>query len=423
MSNQHYVTITYYKEREFYFLSYAIQTKEGFIPKEIEQFHESDKGLFLERIKALQEEFPNNNIVSLSLNARQSISNKENRNKASATIFKDNYVVQDQIDVGDIPTTLYFSPFAILYEQYKSSLDDSLKLIIGLFDRKLFMMFATSSKIHQSWIIGTRGLSEKQVAERVYKSMQAYYKISYSFADHLEMLVTDESPKLLKVLREELSLHITLTQNSIHNLLHMMGGSQEKAQSSFIKSFKPIECTYSALHDEESNELKEKDIVTSTTSSKTQKRVKEDLSDIQLEEKKSEGLIEGIKSLFLGSDQQRDNGIPYMAAVPLFVVLAAGGYFMTQNGKLSNQILSKETQIAAHKMNMLLADKSQKIFSAMGKDGELQTLEVSTKGVNIKGIVWGIEPLKKRLKGIEPDGKFEINPLENFMTEFIFKSK
>ncbi len=28
-----YVTISHYKEREFHFLSYAIQTEEGFIPK------------------------------------------------------------------------------------------------------------------------------------------------------------------------------------------------------------------------------------------------------------------------------------------------------------------------------------------------------------------------------------------------------
>ncbi len=38
MSNQEqYVTITHYKEREFYFLNYAIQTRDGFIAKDIEQ--------------------------------------------------------------------------------------------------------------------------------------------------------------------------------------------------------------------------------------------------------------------------------------------------------------------------------------------------------------------------------------------------
>jgi len=242
VSNQKkYVTITHYKEREFYFLNYAIQTKDGFISKEIEQFHESDKEKFIERIRELQVEFPNNQVVSISLLANQSIHQEEDRNRVSAEIFPQNFVIQDKIDVGDIPTTLYFSPFAILYQQYKDGLTDKLKLIIGYFDRKLFMMFATSDKIHQSWTIGTRGLSEKQIAERVYKSMQIYYKISYSFADHLDMLVSDESPKLLKVLREELSLHINLTQNSIHNLLHDMASSNKKAQNSYIKTFKKIE--------------------------------------------------------------------------------------------------------------------------------------------------------------------------------------
>lgn len=422
MSSQQYVTITYYKEREFYFLSYAIQTEEGFIPKEIEQFHESDKAKFIDRIEMLQSEFPNHHVVSLSLNARQAIASEENRNKASATIFKDNYVIQDQIDVGDIPTTLYFSPFAILYEQYKETLDDSIKLIIGLFDRKLFMMFATANKIHQSWIIGTRGLSEKQVAERVYKSMQAYYKISYSFADHLEMLVTDESPKLLKVLREELSLHITLTQNSIHNLLHMMAGSQEKAQSSYIKSFKSIEYGAPMTHEEKLSEVKEVEMLQrASTPNPTQP--KENLKDIQLKEKRTGGLMEEIRSFFLGSGKQPDSGIPYMAAVPLFMVMAMGGYFMVQNGTLSEQLVAKEKQIASHKANTVLASKSESVFSAMGKNGELTIAKISAKSADLKGMVWGIEPLKKSLLGVYPDGNFKVNALENFMTEFTFKSK
>jgi len=235
-----YVTITYYKEREFYFLNYAFHTSEGIFPKELEQFHESDKEKFIDRIKALQEEFPNNQVISISLVASQSIHQEEDRNRASAEIFSHNFVVQDKIDVADIPTTLYFSPFAILYQQYKDGLSEELKLIIGYFDRKFFIMFATADKIHQSWTIGTRGLTEKQMAERVYKIMQIYYKISYSFADHLDMLVSDNSPKLLKVLREELSLHIDLTQNSIHTLLHNMGSNDEKSHNSYIKTFKKI---------------------------------------------------------------------------------------------------------------------------------------------------------------------------------------
>jgi len=219
MRNQEkYVTITHYKEREFYFLNHAIQTNDGFIVKEIEQFHESEKEKLIERIRLLQSQYPNIQIASVSLAPDQKVTNTEDKNRATAKIFDNNYVVQEHIDLSNIPTTLYFSPFAILYEEYKKKLDNKLTLLIGLFDRKLYMMFATNEAIHQSWVIGTRGLSEKQVAERVYKSMKAYYKIAYKFADHIEMLVTDESPKLLKVLREELSLKILPTQNNIHNL-------------------------------------------------------------------------------------------------------------------------------------------------------------------------------------------------------------
>ena len=236
MGNQQYVTITHYKEREFYFLNHAVQTHDGFIAKDMEQFHESEKEKFIERIRELQSQYQESQIISLSLDLNQKVVSEVDSNKASGKIFENNYVVQDKIDIGNIPTTLYFSPFAILYEEYKNRLDDKLTLLIGLFDRKLYIMFATKEKIHESWIIGTRGLTEKQVADRVYKSMKAYYKISYKFADHIEMLVTDESPKLLKVLREELSLNILLKQNTIHRLLHHMGGEPKRATSSFIKS-------------------------------------------------------------------------------------------------------------------------------------------------------------------------------------------
>ncbi|MCH9740775.1 MAG: hypothetical protein K0U38_08060 [Epsilonproteobacteria bacterium] len=426
-SQEQYVTITHYKEREFYFLNYAIQTEDGFIPKEIEQFHESDKTKFIERIRMLQSQHPNNQIVSISLNAKQTISEEEDRNKASAEIFKHNYVIQENIDVGDIPTTLYFSPFAMLYQQYKEGLDNNLKLIIGLFDRKLFMMFATSDKIHQSWIIGTRGLSEKQVADRVYKSMQAYYKISYSFADHLEMLVSDDSPKLLKVLREELSLHITLTQNSIHNLLHGMAGSAEKAKSSYIKSFKRIEHKprrenlnmQSSDLDDHAEERR-----VANKNSNSVKSTKENLNDIKLKDSQNRGLFENIKSLFFGeSTKSTAPTNPFMAVLPLLVVLAMGGYFSMENGTISDKLSQKKIQITAHKTNTMLVSTSDKVFKAMGKNAELKKAIISTKGVNIKGMVWGIEPLKKSLGEIYSDGKFVIKPLENFMTEFSFTSK
>ncbi len=420
MSNQQqYVTITHYKEREFYFLNYAIQTKDGFIPKEIEQFHESDKGKFIERIRLIQSQYPNNQIVSISLVAKQSINQSEDRNRASAEIFKNNYVIQENIDVGDIPTTLYFSPFAILYQQYRKGLTNELKLLIGYFDRKLFMMFATSDRIHQSWIIGTRGLSEKQIAERVYKSMQAYYKISYSFADHLEMLVSDESPKLLKVLREELSLHITLSQNSIHNLLHQMASTDEKAKSSYIKSYKKIE--YSIDTNPVSSTLEDEKIT-----SKVYDRVRvadENLGDIKLKDQKKRGLFQKIKGLFGSSSEGRDSTPILASLLPLILVLGMGGFFSMKNDAILGKVIKKELQISAERNNLELVEISEKIFKLMGKNAELKKAIISTKGVELRGLVWGIEPLKNSLNKIYGNGKFVIKPLENFMTEFTFTSK
>ncbi|MCK5854546.1 MAG: hypothetical protein KAG56_04945 [Sulfurovaceae bacterium] len=416
MNNQQkYVTITHYKEREFYFLNYAIQTTDGFISKEIEQFHESDKEKFIERINILKEEFPNNQVVSISLLANQSTHQEEDRNRASAEIFTNNFVVQDKIDVGDVPTTLYFSPFAILYQQYKDGLNDELKLIIGYFDRKLFMMFATSDKIHQSWTIGTRGLTEKQIAERVYKSMQAYYKISYSFADHLDMLVSDESPKLLKVLREELSLHIDLTQNSIHNLLHDMGSSDEKAQNSYIKSFKKIE----SYKEEKSKKSIDKDDF-------ERKHVLDDkLDDITLLKKEDKSFLETMKGMFSSSPSTEGSFISrsLTSTLPLFAVFAMGGFFYLQNEDISNKLSFKNAQILAQQTNIRLAKVTDNVFLAMGKNAELKKATLSTKRIDIKGIVWGIEPLKNSLNDIYTNGKFDIKPLENFMTEFTFKSK
>jgi len=415
VSNQKkYVTITHYKEREFYFLNYAIQTKDGFISKEIEQFHESDKEKFIERIRELQVEFPNNQVVSISLLANQSIHQEEDRNRVSAEIFPQNFVIQDKIDVGDIPTTLYFSPFAILYQQYKDGLTDKLKLIIGYFDRKLFMMFATSDKIHQSWTIGTRGLSEKQIAERVYKSMQIYYKISYSFADHLDMLVSDESPKLLKVLREELSLHINLTQNSIHNLLHDMASSNKKAQNSYIKTFKKIESI------KEIKEKKEK------KDEFERKHVLDDkLDDIALLQKENKSFMETVKGIFSSSPSTKGSFMTrsLISTLPLFVVFAMGGFFHFKNDDISNKLFLKNAQISAQHTSIELAKISDNVFLAMGKNAELKKAILSTKKIDIKGIVWGIEPLKNSLNELYSDGKFDIKPLENFMTEFTFKSK
>jgi len=411
-SQEQYITITHYKEREFYFLNYAIQTEDGIIPKEIEQFHESDKSKFIEKIRMLQSKYPNNHVVSISLLANQTTSQQDDRNRATAKIFNNNFVTQENIDVGDIPTTLYFSPFTILYQQYKNVLDDKLTLLIGLFDRKLFMMFATKDKIHQSWTIGTRGLTEKQVANRVYKSMQAYYKISYSFADHIEMLVSDDSPKLLKVLREELSLHIELHQNSIHNLLHGMASRQELANSSYIKSFKKIEVSKKSL---QSKLIGSSDTITPIKRKNDFISQKESLSDIKIENKKDGTILDSFKSLFSGAS--------VASAIPLLVVLAIGGFFSIKNDTILNQIAQKNMQISAHKTNLDLVLVSSQLFKAMGKNGELKVANISTKEIDIRGVVWGIEPLKNSLGKLYKNGKFVIKPLENFMTEFSFTAK
>ena len=411
MSNKkQYITITHYKEREFYFLNYAIQTREGFIPKDIEQFHESDKIKLIEKIRQLQKKYPNHHIVSISLIANQIVSQKSDPNRASAEIFKDTYVTQDEIDIDDIPTTLYFSPFAILYEHYKDTLSDKLTLIIGYFDRKLFMMFVTKNKIHQSWIIGTRGLTEKQIAERVYKSIQAYYKISYSFADHIEMLVAEENPKLLKFLREELSLHIELSQSNIHNLLHHMASSQEIAKSSYIKSFKKIEIPQNIQEREESSSREARHV-----------RERHNLEDIKIDNSSQRGIFDKFKSFF--SREYDENPSVLATMLPILIVTLVGTFFYLKNSEISNKIALMDTEINSYKNSVALRDISKNIFQAIGKNGEIRKAIISTKGVDIKGIVWGIEPLKVNLKKLYKDGKFMIKPLKNFRTEFSFISK
>lgn len=404
-NQQQYVTISHYKEREFYFLNHAIQTHDGFIPKGMEQFHESEKEKFIERIRLLQSQFPLSQTVSISLASTQSVTDKEDENRASAKIFDNNYVVQERIDIGDIPTSLYFSPFAILYEQYKNKLDNKLTLLIGLFDRKLYIMFATQDKIHESWTIGTRGLTEKQVADRVYKSMKAYYKISYKFADHIEMLVTDDSPKLLKVLREELSLNIVPAQNTIHNLLHHMGGSQKRAKSSYIKSSLP----------QTAEETKKSD-----APSKVNNNAQESLDNIRLNGQSTEQPSHIERAPVLNNGTVRNTLI---SLIPLLVMLGVGTFFTLQNNKVVNDVKLKELQVFAQKNNALLATTSHNIFSSMGKSAELKNAIISNSNIELKGVVWGIEPLRNSLNELYNDGEFVIKPLENFMTEFSFKSK
>jgi len=421
-NQQQYVTITHYKEREFYFLNHAIQTHDGFISKEMEQFHESEKEKFIERIRQLQSEHPYTQIASISLATNQTVTEEEDTNRVSAKIFNNNYVIQEKMDIGNIPTTLYFSPFAILYEEYRKKLDSKLTLIIGLFDRKLYMMFATEDKIHQSWVIGTRGLTEKQIADRVYKSMKAYYKISYKFADHIEMLVTDDSPKLLKVLREELSLSILPTQNSIHNLLHHMSGTPSRATSSYIRSSLAT-TQHSSPHQSIKNNL-----VDTNDFISAQNDTMDNLEDIKLNESTFTGtslsFMDKMKLLFSNKKSQRGaSGKQFLSLVPLLFIVAIGAYYSMQNSKLLGDIIVTESQSYSQTNNTLLAMNSNDIFSAMGKNAELKNAIISNSKVELKGVVWGIEPLRNTLNELYSDGEFIIKPLENFMTEFSFKSK
>jgi len=408
MSSKHYVTITHYKEREFYFLNHAVQTNDGFIAKDSEQFHESEKEKFIERIRTLQTQYPTHQVISLSLSANQIVKEEEDPNQASAKIAKENYVLQEKIDIGNTPVTLYFSPFSILYEEYKHKLDDKLTLLIGLFDRKLYMMFVSKEKIHESWTLGTRGLTEKQVANRVYKSMKAYYKISFKFADHIEMLLSDDSPKLLKVLREELSMSIFPTQKTIHALLHNMGSDSRKFIGSYIKSYLSTnnmqklntEGEASFYNAEQTDSLKDLKLNTA--------------SNINANNQSSSSFVDKIGSL---------TSISLFSFLPLLAVLLVGGYFTLQNNALTNKLTLIEHQSYAQTDHTLLAQTSKDVFSAMGKSAELTFANISNEKIELKGMVWGIEPLRNKLTELYPNGEFVIKPLENFMTEFSFKSK
>ncbi|CAA6811263.1 MAG: Unknown protein [uncultured Sulfurovum sp.] len=418
MSSKQYVTITHYKEREFFFLNHAIQTNDGFITKGIEQFHESEKESFIERIRNLQAQYPTHQVISLSLTANQVVKDKEDPSQASAKIFKENYVIQEKIDIGNVPTTLYFSPYALLYQEYKHKLDDKLTLMIGLFDRKLFIMFATQDKIHQSWTMGTRGLTEKQIADRVYKSMKAYYKISFKFADHIEMLVSDDSPKLLKVLRDELSMSILPTQKTIHQLLHFMGAEPRRFSSSYIKSFLST--------NQENVKIQNNPNATGFNTETTEDIALNSLDDIRLNGSKQTQTMNKIKSMFGSSkkvETQKTNSVSLLSFIPLTFVLLAGAYFTVQEETIQKKLELVESQSYAQTNNTLLSLNSKDIFSAMGKSAELKFAKISNEKVELKGVVWGIEPLRNALTELHNDGEFIIKPLENFMTEFSFKSK
>jgi hypothetical protein len=277
------------------------------------------------------------------------------------------------------------------------------------------MMFATEDKIHQSWVIGTRGLTEKQIADRVYKSMKAYYKISYKFADHIEMLVTDDSPKLLKVLREELSLSILPTQNTIHNLLHHMSGEQSRAMSSYIRS--SLSSTYTSI----ANNLQNDDLLQSSV----QSDALHTLEDIKLNSSNPNNSFLDRCKLFFKSSSNPRGGVAQtlLSFVPLLFIVGLGGYYTVENEKILREIVVSESQIYSQTNHALLATTANDVFLSMGKSAELKNAVISNSKIELKGVVWGIEPLRNSLNELYPNGEFVIKPLENFMTEFSFKSK
>jgi len=411
MKNE-FVSITYYKEREFYYLSHAIHTKEGFIAKEIKQFHETQKEDFLENLEKLKHEHPNHEVVSISLSEEQIVTENVKDSDICSKIANNNFVVQRKLDTLGIPTTLLFSPFSILYQEYKNILNDNLTLIIGLFDRKLFMMFATKNKIHQSWVIGTRGLSEKQVAQRVYKSMQAYYKISFNFADDVEMLVSDDSPKLLKAIHEELGKRISLAQNNIHNLLHAMSAMSDCSKMNLIPRTTK-ETPKETLEDIRLHNIHQK----TQPEFKTQPRESYDYDSSQ----ESESFLDKLKTLF--KPKKSTSPLSLVALLPFLFSVITGGIFFLKNDQIDKTLSLREAQMSAQMANQNLISISDKIFRAIGKNGEIKMGTISEKSISIKGIVWGIEPLRESLIGIYNESDFIIKPLGNMTTEFSFKTK
>jgi hypothetical protein len=73
--------------------------------------------------------------------------------------------------------------------------------------------------------------------------------------------------------------------------------------------------------------------------------------------------------------------------------------------------------------NQNLVSISDKIFRAIGKNGEIKSGLISEKSISLKGVVWGIEPLRESLISIYNESDFVIKPLGNMSTEFSFKTK
>jgi hypothetical protein len=223
------------------------------------------------------------------------------------------------------------------------------------------------------------------------------------------MLVTDESPKLLKVLREELSLNILLKQNTIHNLLHHMGGEPKRTSSSFIKS------SLAKMGDES--------IMKNAEDTFVQGALSDNLGNLKLNDNYVDDNVSSSSKSLLGGAAVGSLFQNLLALIPLLFVLGMGAFFSMKNAELEKDISLKKEQSVAQTNNALLAMTTDDIFSAMGKNAELKEAVISNSKVEVKGVVWGIEPLRNSLNKIYNNGDFSIKPLENFMTEFSFKSK
>jgi len=100
-----------------------------------------------------------------------------------------------------------------------------------------------------------------------------------------------------------------------------------------------------------------------------------------------------------------------------------GGFYSAKAETVMKENIINQSQVYAQTSQMLLATTAKDIFASMGKSAELKSAIISNSKIELKGVVWGIEPLRNSLTDLYPDGEFVIKPLENFMTEFSFKAK
>jgi len=204
------------------------------------------------------------------------------------------------------------------------------------------------------------------------------------------------------LLREELSMSILPTQKTIHYLLHNMGSDQRKFSSSYIRA--------------QTSRLQEIGDIQNNNSGISPI---DNLDDLRLnageqfhtETQPTVSFLDKLKSLTLFS------------FIPLIFVTLSGLYFTVQNQFIEEKQNFIVTQSTSQKSNALLVTHIEDVFNAMGKSAELTQANISSNHVQLKGIVWGIEPLRNKLNKRFHDGEFIIKPLEDFTTEFSFNAE